>query len=158
MLEVLFVLFHHSKNIPWYTLATFRTQVSSQDNVRICHLAPNKLFFCACKLFFCACKIFAKVNKIQIAICYLLSLIGSLKIHMPHSSMAAFGIFCPKSIGDKSQLQVPTSKKSEKNKGIKNSTFKIDITKVTLLFHICYLLVPKIEICLKYKNSHKKPL
>ena len=41
------------------------------------------------------------------------------------------------------------------------STLKIDITKVTLLFQIFYLLEPKIGICLRYfldKNSIKQPL
>ena len=30
------------------------------------------------------------------------------------------------------------------------STFNIDITELPLLFLICYVLVPKIEICLEY--------
>ena len=41
------------------------------------------------------------------------------------------------------------------------STFKIDISKVPLLFRISYSLVPKIEICIKYfsdKNSQNQPL
>jgi hypothetical protein len=40
-------------------------------------------------------------------------------------------------------------------------TFEIDITKVPLFFQIFYLLVSKIEICLKYfldKNLPKQPL
>ena len=42
------------------------------------------------------------------------------------------------------------------------STFEIDITKVPLFFQIFYLLVLKIEICLKYlldnipQNSHSE--
>ena len=38
--------------------------------------------------------------------------------------------------------------------------FKIDIIKVPLFFQIVYLLVPKIEICLKHcldKNAKKQP-
>ena len=40
------------------------------------------------------------------------------------------------------------------------STFKIDITKVPLVFRISYSWVTKIEICIKYfsdKNFQKRP-
>ena len=76
-------------------------------------------------------------------------------------TLAAFGNFCLKSYFDKSHFQVPTSKKILKNVATKQSTFKIDKTKVPLLFRISYSLVPKIEICIKYfsdKNLQKQPL
>ena len=52
-------------------------------------------------------------------------------------------------------------KKPEKNdRTLVRSTFKIDTTIVPLFYQTFYLLVPKIEICLKYvleKKSQKEP-
>ena len=65
------------------------------------------------------------------------------------STMAAFQDFCPESILGANELEA------------KQSTFKIDITKLPLLFRNSYSLVPKIEICIKYfsdKNLQKQPL
>ena len=43
--------------------------------------------------------------------------------YVPLHTMAAFGIFCPKSIWDKSQFLVPTNNKSDKIKAILLSEF-----------------------------------
>ena len=55
----------------------------------------------------------------------------------------------------------PNNHKIRKTEGSKETNYKIYITKVSLLFQIFNLLVPKIEICLKYfsdKNSQKQPM
>ena len=68
------------------------------------------------------------------------------------------GCFWEFVICDKSQFQVPTSKKSEKVK----SLFLCDLAPLFFLnVLLFYSLAPKIEICLKYfldKNSQKPPL
>jgi hypothetical protein len=62
-------------------------------------------------------------------------------------TMAALGNFHPKIILDKSQFWGSIEYKNRKNKWtIVTSTFKIDITELTLFCLIFHLLVPKIEI------------
>ena len=75
-------------------------------------------------------------------------------------TVAVLGNFCPNSIWDKSHLKVLINTKSESKGSFVTSILKV-IYLMPLFFHISNLLVPKIEICLKYyldKNPQKQSL
>ena len=63
-------------------------------------------------------------------------------LQVPQITMAAFGIFCPKSMWEKSQFYVEWSKKSEKNEAIfVMSILKLDKFRVYILVFLIFLLV-----------------
>ena len=71
--------------------------------------------------------------------------------------MAAFGIFLSKKYWKQISVLGECNVRNKKGKGTKYSFFKIEITKVTLLFQMFYSLVPKIEITIWTKlpkSSH----